>query len=502
MRFRRPGHWRTRWVLVVALVCAPLAAFAQVEESIRVTWRDAAGPVVGYDVYVGIDGLNPALFSFTPENEVEISGAAYQRGDALRVQVVAVASDGRRGRPSELSDVIFFVSPPAPQGVMPHGGSPASPNSIEWSAIDYVDFYVVFRSEDPSDIGSLLAATEDTRVEDFEAELDVTYYYSVAAIKGHQVSEFSPGVPARRATDPPSLQATPASLTYTAAPGEVSATQALQLGNSGDVPISYTAWPTVPWLQVTSSAGTVDPGGQLTLNVSYDLASLEPGQHGAGIALYTYYQPAPGAELVGGPLVVVPVSVTIPVLNSPPVIDSPSWITMMEGEVRSVTISASDPDPGESVALEVGSLPGFATFQSLGGGVGEILLAPNFASAGFYQATVQALNASGQATRTLTILVQNVNRAPVVGVVPDTTIRVGELSTVVIQAFDPDGDRLAISSSAVADFVTLTDFGNGTAVFSFEPTAADVGNYMIVVAVVDDGAPPGASTTSFVLIVE
>ncbi len=73
---------------------------------------------------------------------------------------------------------------------------------------------------------------------------------------------------------------------------------------------------------------------------------------------------------------------------------------------------------------------------------------------------------------------------------------------ILLQAWDPDGDRIAISSSALPDFATLTDFGNGTARLWFEPTAADSATYLIVVAAVDDGAPAGIATTFFTVTVE
>ena len=121
-------------------MCAPLVASAQSEdESIRITWHAAAGPVVGYDVYTSIDGGAPSSTLFASDNEVEIAGAEYQRGDALRVQVVAVGADGRRGLPSELSDVIFFLSPPAPRGVVASDGTSASPNAIDWNPVADVD---------------------------------------------------------------------------------------------------------------------------------------------------------------------------------------------------------------------------------------------------------------------------------------------------------------------------------------------------------------------------
>jgi hypothetical protein len=506
MRFRTHSCDRTTWLLVAALACAPLGASAQsADESIQITWRDAAGPVVGYDVYVSINGSAMGPSFFTPDSEVEISGEEYQRGDALRIQVVAVAVDGRRGLPSELSDIIFFSGPPPPQDVIAVNGSLVSPNAIYWDPVAGIDFYVVFRSEDPSEVGTLLAPAYAPNVEDFEAEPGLTYHYSIAAIKGRQVSEFSTAVAARRSVDTPELAASPASLSYTAMANQTTASQTLELSNSGGLPLSYTAWPTAPWLQVTPSGATVDDGGELLLQLTYALDSLTPGQHNADVLLYTYYQPSPGEELVSGPVLVIPISVTVPAPNSVPVITAPppsGWVVVSEGDVAVVPFLAMDPDPGEGVSISVTGLPSFATFQDFGGGLGEITLAPDHASAGLYQSELTASNAAGQTSQNLTVLVRNVNLGPVVAVIPDTTIEVGEQSWIFFEALDPDGDRIAISASALPDFATLTDFGNGMAKFGFGPTADDVGTYLIVVGVVDDGSPSGVATTFFTLTVE
>ena len=508
MRFRTQCCDRARWLLVAALVCAPLVASAQSQdESIQITWQAAAGPVVGYDVYVSVNGSAAGSSISTSDNEVQIAGAEYQRGDALRVQVVAVGADGRRGLPSEVSDAIFFLSPPEPRGVVANDGSLASPNAISWSPVDDVDFYVVFRSQDPGVVGTLLASATDTYAEDFGAALEVTYYCRVAAIKGRQVSEFSTSVAAsRRIVDLPSLVASPPSLSYQASAGETSASQTLVLSNSGGFSVSFTAWPSSSWVEVTPSGGTVDLGGALTLQVTYSLESLSAGQHDSAVLVYTYYEPSPGAELVPGPLLVAPVAITVPRPNSAPVIQAPlgaAWVTLFEGEVLEVPFVAMDPDPGEPVDIGVNALPEFATFENFGGGTGMITLAPGYGSAGAYQSTLIASNPTGQTYQTLTVVVQNRNLPPVVAGVPDTTIEVGEQSTILIQALDPDGDRIAISSSALPDFATLTDLGNGTAVLSLsKPTADDVGTYLIVLAVVDDGTPSAVITTLFVLTVE
>ena len=102
-----------------------------------------------------------------------------------------------------------------------------------------------------------------------------------------------------------------------------------------------------------------------------------------------------------------------------------------------------------------------------------------------------------------TIFVDDTNRAPQAAPIPDTTVQVGVSTQVLVFAWDPDlGDRIAMTTTPLADFATFIDFGNGTGRFEFDPSEADVGEHLIVVGVVDDGSPPGFVGVPFRLIVE
>jgi hypothetical protein len=95
-----------------------------------------------------------------------------------------------------------------------------------------------------------------------------------------------------------------------------------------------------------------------------------------------------------------------------------------------------------------------------------------------------------------------VNRAPLSDPLPPTTISAGETAVIPVTAFDHDvGDRLAFIASSLPPFATLRDYGNGTAEFTFSPTAAHVGSYLIVAAVVDSGSPPATFILAFEIIV-
>ena len=73
--------------------------------------------------------------------------------------------------------------------------------------------------------------------------------------------------------------------------------------------------------------------------------------------------------------------------NTAPQIAVLSDVTLAEGELRSIGLSASDPD-GDGLSFSSANLPGFATLNDFGDGTGEIQFAPGIADIGQYTITV------------------------------------------------------------------------------------------------------------------
>jgi len=491
-----------RWLVACCVALAAAQAFAQSGDSITVAWGDAAGPVVGYDVFVSING--DALFYYDTVDgaEVEIGGPPFQEGDAVQVRVVAIAADGRQGPPSEISDVIYFTNVPAPTGMAVVNGSARYPIRVSWDAVPHVQSYVVFRSAVAGQLGRYLARTEMPWIDDATATLGVVYHYTIAAINGRQVSAFSQTVSGTRGGSLPELQVSPGSLSFSIDPDEPVASQTLRFSNAGDWQLQFTAWPSVPWIQVSHTVGDID-GLPVDVSVTVNATNLASGTHAGSVRVFTYYEPPAGSEFELGPPLVIPVQVTVSPRNEPPSIDSPLQATLYEGQVLAVSVLASDPDEGDRLDVGMGQLPAFATFESLGDGAGRLILAPDYESAGVYQPVLVAWDNSHYIVEPFTITVRDRNRSPQVAVIPDTTIPAGSTSTVLVFAWDPDlGDRIAMTTSALPDFATFVDLGNGTGRFEFTPGPEDVGDVLIVLGVVDDGSPVGFVGMSFLLSVE
>jgi hypothetical protein len=319
------------------------------------------------------------------------------------------------------------------------------------------------------------------------------------ALAGRQMSDFSTVVSATRNAVYPKLVASVSSLSVDVSAIDTQATSTFELRNIGDWDLSYTIWSGGSWMRLTPTADSLggEPG---TVTVTYALSSLGLGTHDSVIRIYTYYDPPPGETFTLGPPLEIPVHVIVH--DDPPTLDFPALSSIAEGQVVQVPIHAADPDPGSIVEVGLGGALPFASLQKTGGGDAILSLAPGPGSAGQYTVQIYAwdvLHSSVVTTKSLDFTVVHVNNPPVIQPVPETTIHVGETSTLMVMAVDPDGDRIALTPSALPSFASFTDLGNGTGAFTFEPTAADVASYLLIVAAVDDGVPAASTGMSFKL---
>lgn len=179
--------------------------------------------------------------------------------------------------------------------------------------------------------------------------------------------------------------------------------------------------------------------------------------------------------------------------SHPPVlvVENEQW-NVPEGGSVTVPVSASDPD-GDAVTLAAGpALPG-AQFTTTPGvaATGTLVVAPGFGTAGQYAVTFTARDANGMTdSRTVWIAVQHVGQAPQLTVDPSATVAEGAALTLLVHAFDPDGDPLAFTVApdplpANAIFVPAT----GT--LSFTPDTTQAGAYDFTFTASD-----GTSTTA------
>ncbi len=177
--------------------------------------------------------------------------------------------------------------------------------------------------------------------------------------------------------------------------------------------------------------------------------------------------------------------------DRPPVVTAPATVTIAEGALLTVNVTASDPDaPAPAInSLTTGPLPLGATFAANAAHTsGTLSWTPDFTQAGVYNVTFTAMNAlSGSATTQITVT--NMNRAPIANAGgPYTGFAGAPISFNGTGSSDPDGDALTYA----------WDFGDGGT--SSGPNPMHVyglaGSYSVSLHVTDPGALFGDDVTT------
>lgn len=168
--------------------------------------------------------------------------------------------------------------------------------------------------------------------------------------------------------------------------------------------------------------------------------------------------------------------------DRPPTIDAPATLVVREGEAIDLLVSASDPDgePVRRLAADLGTLPpATASYTPLADRwTGRLLWTPSFEEAGVYPVLFTATS-SATATVGMTITVQNVDRAPVLGAPPQVNAITEVPLHLRVTALDPDGAAIASITADLAEFPAgsnarfVADAGNGSGTLSWTPRIAD-----------------------------
>jgi len=125
--------------------------------------------------------------------------------------------------------------------------------------------------------------------------------------------------------------------------------------------------------------------------------------------------------------------------NSAPSIESLSDVTVNEGETVKLAPKVTDPD-GDKVTVRYSGWMSSDTKETTSADAGE------------YEVTVVANDGKVDATKTIKVMVKNVNRAPKLDSVGEIIkVKEGEKVTVLPTAKDPDGDKITYTFSAPLD---------------------------------------------------
>jgi hypothetical protein len=134
--------------------------------------------------------------------------------------------------------------------------------------------------------------------------------------------------------------------------------------------------------RITLSASNLPPFGSFTDNRNgTGRIRFAPNFFAAGV--YPNIQVTATDDGTPPSSATVSFKLTVNNVNRPPQIRPPDAITLLEGEIRELTLSAEDPD-GDSITLRMNNLPGFGDFVDNRDGTGKLRLAPGRDDAGAY----------------------------------------------------------------------------------------------------------------------
>ena len=178
---------------------------------------------------------------------------------------------------------------------------------------------------------------------------------------------------------------------------------------------------------------------------------------------------------------VLQVRVIVEAVNRAPVIENFGDVRVREGETVQFDPQVKDPD-GEEVEI------------SYSGWMENARRATDFDDAGEYTVQLTASDGVRTATRTATVYVENVNRAPRLMEIGEVAATEGDLVTIPARAEDPDGDTVTYSFTEPfndqGQWQTSVGDAASYSVVVVASDGQDEDSERVVVRVVEKNAPP------------
>jgi hypothetical protein len=253
-----------------------------------------------------------------------------------------------------------------------------------------------------------------------------------------------------------------------------------------------------------------DPDAQQTITYSLDTAP-QGASISAASGLFTW---APGAAQTGNNTVTVRVTdngsptlsatttftIVVTQPNRAPTITTVPTQNIKVGQALSLTVSASDPDAGQTLTYSLDAAPQSAT---IGASSGAFNWTPTSAQTGTSTVTVRVTdNGTPQlsTTTSFNVIVTMTNRPPTITATPTQNVKEGATLNVTISASDPDQPQQTLTFTLDSP-PQGASIGASTGAFSWTPTSAQVGTTTITVRVTDNGSPALSATATFDVVV-
>jgi VCBS repeat-containing protein len=146
-------------------------------------------------------------------------------------------------------------------------------------------------------------------------------------------------------------------------------------------------------------------------------------------------------------------------------------------------VTATDAD-GNSLTFATPDLPGWLTFTVTGNGKARLQGVPTQPYVGSSLVTIKVSDGNNTTTQSFTIVVAEVNDAPVIKSTTVENATEGEPYSLTIEATDEENDLLSFSAT-LPSWLTLVDNKDGTALLTGTPTIVQVGEVKITILVSD-----------------
>ncbi len=171
-------------------------------------------------------------------------------------------------------------------------------------------------------------------------------------------------------------------------------------------------------------------------------------------------------------------------LNDSPVLDSLPELSVDEGQLLTLYVSASDPDNIPRLTAE--NLPAGASFVDSGNGTAQLTWTPDYERAGLYEVLIIAFDDSLMAdSQIVTITVIDVNRAPYIGEILPVHVFIGDTLQLPVVATDQENDSILLAMIDLPGDAVFVDSGNGVGVLSFAADSTLIGSYSILIVAAD-----------------
>lgn len=173
-------------------------------------------------------------------------------------------------------------------------------------------------------------------------------------------------------------------------------------------------------------------------------------------------------------------AITVTNTNDAPTVTSTAVITVDEDAPYTYTFEASDVDAGDELMYSAPVLPSWLTFNPT---TKIISGTPTNSEVGTHLVTLRATDGSINADQTFTVMVVNVNDAPVIATPAPTAIDEDALYSYTIKASDIDAENtLTFSAPVLPSWLT---FNTTTRMLSGIPTNEHVGLHHVILRVTD-----------------